>query len=71
MSECNPFNFSLTNDRGRILTEMGYSIVEIAETNPGESEEVALHRFYLDAVGRDGDFQHRLTCLPNFAGVEP
>ena len=50
---------------------MGYSVAEITETYPGEPEEVALHRFYLNAVGRDGDFQQRLTRLPDFGGVEP
>ncbi len=71
VSEGNPFNFSLSFDRRRVLTEMGYSVGEIAETYPGESEEVALHRFYLDALGRDGDFQQRLIGLPDFARDKP
>ena len=71
VSKGNPFNFSLTFDRKRILTEMGYTVEEVVEIFPGEAEEVALHRFYLNAVGRDGDFQQRLTRLPDFAGIAP
>jgi hypothetical protein len=71
VSEGEPFNFSLSFDRRSILTEMGYSVAEIAEAYPGDPEEVALHRFYLSAVGRDGDFQQRLKRLPDFSGVDP
>ena len=71
VSEGEPFNFSLSFDRRSILTEMGYSIAAITEAYPGEPEEVALHRFYLSAVGRDGDFQQRLKRLPDFSGVNP
>jgi hypothetical protein len=71
VSEGGGFNFSLSFDRGRVLTEMGYAIKDIAAIYPGEPQEVALHRFYLDAVGRDGDFQQRLTRLPDFAGGKP
>ncbi|MFY0691302.1 MAG: hypothetical protein JXR14_05185 [Paracoccaceae bacterium] len=70
VSEGKPFNFSLSFDRKRVLTKMGYSVAEIAETYPGDPEEVALHRFYLNAVGRDGDFQRRLQRLPDFAELE-
>jgi hypothetical protein len=71
VSEGNPFNFSLSFDRKRVLTEMGYSAAETAEASPGEPEEAAWHRFYLNAVGRDGDFQQRLQRLPDFTKVEP
>ena len=71
VSEGNSFNFSLSFDRKGILTEMGYSTAEIAEAYPGESEEIALYRFYLKAVGRDGDFQQRLNRLPDFAAAKP
>ncbi len=65
------FNFSLSFDRRLVLTEMGYSVAEIAETYPRDLEEVALQRFYLDAVGGDRDFQKRLSRLPDFSSGEP
>lgn len=71
VSEGKPFNFSLSFDRKRVMTEMGYSIAEIAKTYPEDSEEVALLRFYLNAVGSDGDFQQRLRRLPDFSGIDP
>ena len=71
VSAGNPFNFSLSFDRQRVLTEMGYSAKEIAEAYPRASTEEAWHRFYLNAVGRDGNFQQRLQRLPNFAREDP
>ena len=62
-----PFNFSLSFDRKRVLTAMGYAEEDIAEAFPSEPEEIAWHRFYLNAVGRDGDFQQRLGRLPDFS----
>ena len=65
------FKFSLSFDRKRVLTEMGYSASEIAEASEGEPDADAWHRFYLNAVGRDGDFQQRLQRLPDFSTSSP
>lgn len=67
VAKARPFNFSISFDRQRVLTEMGYSATEIAQAFPGVPEHEAWHRFYLRAVGKDGNFQQRLKRLPDFA----
>ena len=65
----NPFNFSLYFDRRLVLSEMGYTEAEATEAAPGEPADAAWNRFYLNAIGRDGEFQQRLQRLPDFSGA--
>ena len=67
VSDGNTFSFSITFDRQLVLTEMGYTAAEIAEAFPGVPANEAWHRFYLNAVGRDGLFQQRLGRLPDYS----
>lgn len=64
----NPFNFALSFDRRQVLAEMGYTEAEVGAAYPGDPADLAWHRFYLDKLGRDGDFQQRLARLPDFSG---
>ena len=62
-----PFVFTLSFDHALILTEMGYGDEAIRARFPKHPGEPAWLAFYLDALKRrDGEFQQRLSRLPDF-----
>ncbi len=68
VAEGRPFNFSLSFGHALILQDMGYSDEDISARFAKHPNEPAWLEFYLDALKRaDGDFQHRLSRLPDFS----
>lgn len=63
-----PFNFNLSFDHALVLREMGYRDADITARFARHPGEPAWFAFYLNALSRgDGDFQHRLSRLPDFS----
>ena len=68
VTEGQPFNFNLSFDHALILKAMGYSNKDIQIHFPKHPDEPAWLQFYLDALKRrNGNFQQRLSHLPDFS----